>query len=144
MDHGLGDIDALFVVANEASPFCEPAEGALHHPATRHDLEARLVVEAADNLDDKVEEGGLVHGLPAVIGAIGEQVLNHPDGRVPRPPTPQEKDGRRTTRRTQPGFRPNVATFLDSDAPSKEEGPTKLCSPGKRLRTALNRASNSR
>ena len=76
VDHGLGDVDALFVVADEASPSCEPAEGALDDPAARHDLEARLIVEAADDLDDEIEERGLVHELPAVIGAVGEQMLD--------------------------------------------------------------------
>ena len=61
--------DPLSVVADEASPSCELAEGALAAPATRHDLEARIIVEVADDLDDEIEERSLVHELPAVMGA---------------------------------------------------------------------------
>lgn len=53
IDPGLGGVDALFVVTDEAAPSGEPAEGALHDPAARHDLKARLVVEVADDLDDE-------------------------------------------------------------------------------------------
>ena len=75
MDHSFGDVDALLVVAHQASPAREPAEGALYHPAPRQRLEARLVVDAANDLDDEVEESGLVHELRPVIGAVREQVL---------------------------------------------------------------------
>lgn len=75
VDHGLGHVEALLVVANEASPTDHPAEGALHHPPARDDLEARRLVGAADDLDDEVEERSLVHELRAVVARIGEQVL---------------------------------------------------------------------
>jgi bifunctional DNA primase/polymerase-like protein/D5-like protein/primase-like protein len=76
VDHGLGDVDAGFVVAHEASPAGQPAEGALDDPAPRQDFEARLGVEAADDLNDEVEEGSLVQEPSSVIGPVGEQMLD--------------------------------------------------------------------
>ncbi len=75
MDHGLGDIDAGFVVAHEAAPSGHPAEGALDHPTPWQDFEACLFIGAPDDFDDEVEEGGLVHELAPVIGAVGEKML---------------------------------------------------------------------
>src|SRR6516162_1039157 len=76
MDHGLGDIEALLVVAHETAPACEPGEGSLDHPAAGQNLEAGLSVDTADNLDDEAEEGGLVHELGPVVGTVGEQMLD--------------------------------------------------------------------
>ena len=75
VDHGLGDIDALFVIAHEAAPPDHPAQGSLDDPATRQDGEAGLVGEAADDLDDEAEKGCLVHQLAAIVSPIGEEVL---------------------------------------------------------------------
>lgn len=76
VDHGFGDVDALFVVAHKATPLCEPAEGSFNDPSSWQRLEAGLGVNTAHHLDDEIEEGGLVHQLPAVVGAIGEQMLD--------------------------------------------------------------------
>lgn len=75
-NHGFGDVDALLVVAYEASPAGHPSKASLDHPAPRQNLEAGLGVGAADHLDDKVEEGGLVHQPEPVVGTVGEQVLD--------------------------------------------------------------------
>ena len=59
VDHGLEDVDALFVVAHQAAPTGEPTEGAFDDPAPGQDLEARFVVDAANHLDDEVDEAAL-------------------------------------------------------------------------------------
>jgi len=76
VDHGPGNVEALLVVAYQPSPPGEPAEGSLDYPTSRQHLEAGLGVDASDDLDDEVEKCGLVHELRAVIGAVGEQVLD--------------------------------------------------------------------
>ena len=63
INHGLGDVDAGFVVTHQLPPSGHPAEGSLDHPARGEHLEAGLLVGAAHDLDDDVEEGGLVHQL---------------------------------------------------------------------------------
>ena len=76
VDHGFGHVDALLVVAHEPTPAGHPGEGAFRDPTARQHLEARLAVDAADDLDDEVLEFSLVHELGAIIGAIGEEVLD--------------------------------------------------------------------
>lgn len=76
-DHGLGDIDPLLVVADQASPSAHPAKGALDDPAARQGLEAFLVAAPTDDLDDEIEIASLVHELEPVVGSIGEEML-HP------------------------------------------------------------------
>ena len=75
-DHGLGDVEASFVVADEAPPSGHPANGALDDPSAGLDLEALLVVRAQDDLNDEVEIGGFVHQLPPGVGAVGEQMFD--------------------------------------------------------------------
>jgi hypothetical protein len=45
----LRDVDAFFVIAEEASPLCHPAEDALDDPAARQNRESPLVNGAADS-----------------------------------------------------------------------------------------------
>ena len=76
VDHGFGNVEAALVVPDQASPADHPAEGALHDPASREDLEATLRVRPADDLDDDVEEGRLVHEVGAFGGGVGEERLH--------------------------------------------------------------------
>lgn len=75
MDHGLGHVEALLVVADQPTPADHPPEGALHDPASWDDLEAHRFVGAADDLKHEIEEGGLFHELRAVVARVCEQVL---------------------------------------------------------------------
>jgi len=77
-DHGVGDVDTFFVIAHETPPAGHPTEGALHHPAARQDLEALLVVGSADDLDDEIDVGRLVHEFQPIVGGVGEQPLSRP------------------------------------------------------------------
>ncbi len=79
--HGLGDLEALFVIADETAPARHPSEGAFDGPAAWQDLEARVFVAPADDFDSKIEEGGFVHELEPIIGAISEQMF-HPGQRL--------------------------------------------------------------
>ena len=75
VDLGFGTVDALFVVAHEATPAGHPGERALDGPATRDDFEAHGGVGSLDDLDSEIPEGGFVHELGAIIGPIDEQML---------------------------------------------------------------------
>src|SRR5580704_16042247 len=75
MDHGLRAVDALLVVPHEPASPGHPSEGALDDPAAWKDFEPLRGIGPFDDFDGEVEEGGLVHELGAVVGAIGEQVL---------------------------------------------------------------------
>lgn len=75
MDHGFGDIEALLVVADQAPSSDHPPEGALDHPAPRQNFEALLPLDPTDDRDDEAEEGGVVHELSPVVGAVGEEML---------------------------------------------------------------------
>ncbi len=70
--HGLGDAEAALVVPDYASPADHPAEGALHAPASREDLEATLRVRLADDRGDEVEQGRLVEQPDAVMARVGK------------------------------------------------------------------------
>ena len=75
VDHGLGHIEAGFIVTHEPAPARHPAEGSFHYPAPRQQFEAWLGVGPAHDLQHEVAKRRLVEQPGAVIGAIGEQML---------------------------------------------------------------------
>lgn len=75
--HGLGDVEAGLVVADEATVSGQPADAALDYPAPRDHLESRFGVGTAHDLNHEVKEGGLVEQLATVVGAVGEEMF-HP------------------------------------------------------------------
>ncbi len=56
MDDGLGYIETLLEVPDEAAPTHEPTEGSLADPPAWPHLEAGLGVNPAHDLDDEVEK----------------------------------------------------------------------------------------
>lgn len=76
VDYCLGDVGALLEVADKSPPSDQPAEGALDDPPARQRLEPRFGIDAAHDLYDKIEERGLVEQLGAIIGAVGEKILD--------------------------------------------------------------------
>ena len=75
VDHGIGHVEAAFVVAHQPAPPHHPAECSLDHPAPRQHLEAFLVWQLAHDLKREVLVCRKACQLAAVVGAIGEQVL---------------------------------------------------------------------
>lgn len=59
----MGDVDALFVIADQPAPSDHPSEGPFNDPVARQDLEALLIIRATDHLDNEVEIAGLSMSL---------------------------------------------------------------------------------
>src|SRR5260370_8920345 len=76
MDHGVGYIDALLVVADEATPPCHPAEGSFDNPAPGENVEPFGSFDPAHDFDDELQAGGLVHQLCPIISAVGEEMFD--------------------------------------------------------------------
>src|SRR5215213_2168467 len=74
VDHGLGDITALLVVAHQPPPARHPAERPLDHPAARQHMETLLACQLAHDLDDEVAVSRCAHQLATIIGSICKQV----------------------------------------------------------------------
>lgn len=55
VDHNLGNVEAAFVVAYEATVVCHLAEAALDHPSPWQHFESGFGVEAAYDLDNEVD-----------------------------------------------------------------------------------------
>lgn len=93
MDHGLGDVAALLVVAHQPPPAHHPAERPLDDPAAWQGSETLLTDELAHDLEDEVVVGGLAHQLAAIVRPVGEQVPQ------PRPALTDGRDDPLRTRR---------------------------------------------
>ena len=76
VDQGLGDIETLLEVRDEPSPPNEPAERSLDHPSAWQQLGLGLAVHRLTISTPRVEERRLNEQLGAVIGAVGEQMLD--------------------------------------------------------------------
>ena len=75
MDHGLGDVDTLLVVAHEATLTRHPTNS-VDHPSARQQLKVRIAVDPADIFDYAVLECRLFHKIAPIIGAVGEEMLD--------------------------------------------------------------------
>ena len=75
MDHGLGNVQTLFVIAHQPSPADYPAEGSFYDPLTRDQLEPDLLIGPPYDLDDKTKERRFIHRPGPIVGTVGEQVL---------------------------------------------------------------------
>src|SRR5712692_4842791 len=53
VDHGVGDVEALLIVSDEAAPSCHPAEGSFDDPAPWKDVEALGSFDPSDDFDDE-------------------------------------------------------------------------------------------
>ena len=66
LDHGLGDIETLFIVAHQMAPPGHPTKGARDDPALWQNLEPGLFVGPSDDLEDEVLVSGGIHQACAV------------------------------------------------------------------------------
>lgn len=76
VDHGLGNVDTLFIIKREPPPACHPAEVSLDDLTARENLEALGCFGSLDDLDHKIEVSRFVHELGSIAGPVGEQVFS--------------------------------------------------------------------
>ena len=69
--------DTALIVADEAPPTRHPAECSFDDPAARQNFKAPRAFTTANDLDDEIKVGGLVHQFQPVICRVCEEML-HP------------------------------------------------------------------
>jgi hypothetical protein len=76
MDHGLGDIEALLVVAHEPVPAPEPGEGSLDHQRRGRTWKLGSPSIRRTTSMTKPRKAALFHELGPAVGAVGEQMVD--------------------------------------------------------------------
>ena len=76
-DHGVRDVDALFVVSHEASPSGHQPKVRSTTQQTVQNLEAFLVI-GSDYFDDEIDLGGLLHKFELIVVTLVSALTDWP------------------------------------------------------------------